>query len=260
MMRFCANLTMMFQEVPFLERFAAAAHAGFAGVEYVGAYDYPLSEVASRLRDAGVQQVLMNMPAGDWQAGDRGIAALAHRRDEFQRSIDVALEWAKELGCTRLHCMSGIVPLGSARQDCLTIYCENLALAAERLGPEGITLLVEPINPFDIPGYLINTTGEAMAVIAATGADNVKLQFDVYHAQRMEGDLARLFTRLLPHIAHVQIADNPGRHEPGSGEIAYAFLLRHMAQSGYQGWTGCEYIPLRSTLEGLHWMKMWNQP
>jgi hydroxypyruvate isomerase len=253
--RFSANLTMMFTEHDFMGRFAAAAKAGFAGVEYVGPYAYPKEQVAEALHTNKLKQALFNLPAGNWDGGERGLACLPGREAEFQESVGKAIAYAKALDCTLLNCLAGIVPQGVARDAAWAVMEKNLAFAAKAITAEGIQLIVEPINRYDMPGFLLNTSADGMRMIDTVPGEVVKLQYDVYHMQRMEGELSATITRLLPRIGHIQIADNPGRHEPGTGEINYPHLFRHLEAVGYSGWIGCEYRPKAGTVEGLGWMK-----
>lgn len=254
MPRFSANLTTMFGEVPFLERFAAAARAGFRAVEFVSPYDFPAEEIASRLRAHGLAVSVFNFPPGDWARGERGIACLPGRREEFARGVEQAIAYARRLGCDRLHAMAGVRPANAAEADLRATYVANLREAATALDREGLTLLVEAINTRDILGYYLTTSRQALEVMDEVARPNLRFQYDVYHLQIMEGDLAPTLERLLPRIGHVQIADTPGRHEPGTGEINYPFLFRHLDRLGYRGWVGCEYRPLGATEAGLGWM------
>ena len=255
MPQFSANLGFLFTERPFLDRFAAAAKAGFKGVEYASPYQYAARELARRLADHGLTQALFNLPAGDWDAGERGIAILPGREAEFRDSVWRALDYAAELGCARLNCLAGVTPPGADRRTLEATFLANLAFAAEAARGRGVKLLIEPINTRDMPGFFLNRSDQALNLIDRVGSDNLYLQADIYHMQVMEGDLARRLEAAMPAIAHVQIADNPGRHEPGSGEINYAFLLAQIDRLGYRGWVGCEYRPLKGTLAGLGWMK-----
>lgn len=255
MPRFNANLTMMFNEVDFLDRFAAASAAGFKGVEYLFPYDHDAGELAARLADNGLEQVLFNMPPGDWEAGERGITILPDRKDEFRASVDKALSYAVALGAPQVHCMAGIPPEGADPAQLKDTYVENLAWAAGRFKAEGVKLLIEPINTRDMPGYFLNYTSQAADIIAETESDNLFIQFDIYHMQIMQGDLAPTIEAYLDQIPHMQLADTPGRHEPGTGEINYPFLFEHIDRLGYQGWIGCEYKPAGRTEDGLGWLK-----
>jgi len=253
MPRFAANLSMMFNEAPFLERFARARAAGFEAVEFLFPYDHEPSEVAGALREAGLEQALFNMPPGDWAAGERGIACLPGREAEFEASIDTALEYARALDCPRLHCMAGLVPIGVDPAQAERTYTGNLALAAQRLAAEGRTLLIEPINHRDVPGYLLSRQDHARGIVERLGLDNLRIQFDVYHCQIVHGDLTRWMEAQMPLVGHVQIADVPERHEPGSGEINYRHVFATLDRLGYAGWVGCEYRPAGVTEDGLGW-------
>lgn len=254
MPKFCANLSLMFTELPFLDRFQAAAEAGFKGVEYLFPYEYAATEIAARLHAHGLTQVLFNLHAGDWAAGERGIAALPDRIDQFRNSVTLAATYATALGCDKVHCLAGIVPENDDRERVRHTYVTNLRYAAGVLGKQGIDLLIEPINTRDIPGYALTHTAQAIAVMDDVAADNIKLQYDCYHMQIMEGDLCPTIERHLDRIAHVQVADTPGRHEPGTGEINYPFVFAHLDRIGYTGWVGCEYRPMTTTTPGLGWI------
>ena len=253
MPKFAANLTMLFNEVDFLDRFAAAREAGFTGVEYLFPYAYDKAALADRLSTHGLTQVLHNLPAGDWGAGERGIAVLPDRVEEFRAGVDTAIDYAKTLGCGQINCLAGIAPEGVDRGELHRTFVENLKFAADRLGAEGIRLLIEPINTRDIPGFFLNRTDQAKAILDEVGSPNLFIQYDIYHMQIMEGDLAPTIAANLDRIAHIQLADNPGRHEPGTGEINYPFLFDHLDSIGYSGWIGCEYKPATTTTEGLGW-------
>ncbi len=253
MPRFAANLTMMFNEVPFLERFGAAAKAGFEAVEFLFPYEHAPEEVASRLRAAGLGNVLFNMPPGNWAAGERGIGALPGREREFRDGVATALRYAQALGTPRLHAMAGLLPAGADRAPFRATYLENLRYAARETARHGITLLVEPINTRDIPGYFLNTQAEAHALREEVGAPNLQVQMDLYHAQIVEGDLTVKLRRWVRHVGHVQIASVPDRHEPDSGELSYPNLFHLLDELEYRGWVGCEYRPARGTVEGLGW-------
>ena len=255
MPRFAANLTMLFTEVPFLDRFERAGNAGFEAVEFLFPYDHDAAEIRARLDDNGLELVLHNFPAGDWAAGDRGIACDPLRVLEFRDGVLRAMRYAKALGVRQLNCLCGKLPGGLTRAQAHTTLVSNLRWAADRLEGEGIKLLVEPINHYDIPRFVVSTTDDALALIADAGSRNIFLQYDIYHSQRMEGEIANRLTRHLDRIAHVQIADNPGRGEPGTGEINYPFLFAHLDRIGYQGWVGCEYKPTTErTEDSLHWL------
>jgi hydroxypyruvate isomerase len=247
---------MMFGERPFLERFDAAAAAGFRAVEYLFPYEAPAEEIQARLTRHDLTQVLFNTPPGDWTNGERGIAALPGRVEEFRRGVDRALHYARVTGCRRLHVMCGKLPPDADPEACLATFHDNLAFAADAVVGAGIDVLVEPINSrVDIPGYLIDRTELAVAAITRAARPNIRLQYDIYHMQIMEGDLARSIERLLPLIGHIQLADNPGRHEPGTGEVNYEWLLAHIDALGYAGWIGCEYKPRGDTAAGLGWAR-----
>ncbi|RTR07030.1 hydroxypyruvate isomerase [Halomonas nitroreducens] len=254
MAKFAANLSMLFTEVDFLDRFQAAAAAGFKGVEYLFPYDFEAAEIKQRLDDNGLTQVLFNLPAGDWGAGERGIACHPDRVEEFRAGVDRAIEYAKVLGNTQVNCLAGIKPEGVSDDEARQTLVDNLRFAADKLKAAGILLIAEPINTRDIPGFFLNRTAQALALFDEVGSDNLKLQYDIYHMQIMEGDLAPTIEKHIDRIAHVQLADNPGRHEPGTGEINYPFLFAHLDRLGYQGWIGCEYKPAGSTQEGLGWL------
>lgn len=253
MTKLAANLTMLFNELPFLDRFEAAARAGFEGVEFLFPYAFEAKDLARRLQDNKLELVLHNLPAGDWEAGERGIACHPDRVDEFRAGVHTAIGYAKQLGVKQLNCLAGIVPAGVSHEAAHRTLVANLGFAAAALKAEGIRLLIEPINTFDIPGFFLSHTSQAAAIIAETGSDNLFIQYDIYHMQRMEGELANTIKANLPLIGHVQLADNPGRNEPGTGEINYRFLFAHLTALGYQGWTGCEYKPRTTTTEGLGW-------
>ena len=254
MPRFAANLSMLFTEVPFLERFELAARAGFAAVEYQFPYEAPAAQIRARLDVNGLAMVLHNLPAGDWAAGDRGLAALPGRVDEFRAGVPRAIAYAHALGVTQLNCLAGIAPAGIDADTVHRTLVDNLRFAARALAAEGLKLLVEPINTFDIPGFVVNRTAQCVALLDEVGAANAFVQYDAYHAQRMEGELAGTLARHLPRIAHVQVADNPGRHEPGTGEIRFDFLFAELDRLGYAGWIGCEYRPAGRTDVGLDWL------
>ena len=254
MPRLAANLTMMFNEHAFIDRFAAAADAGFKGVEYLHPYDETASAIAEGLESNGLTQVLFNFPPGDWDGGDRGIAGMPERVSEFRDGVERAIEYAKATGCKKLHAMTGVVANGAVTQVHIDTYTENVRFIADAVAPLGIDIMVEAINSrVDLPGYVVDTTAKALGVLDAVDRPNVKLQFDIYHMQIMEGDLARTIERLMPRIGHFQLADNPGRNEPGTGEIDYPWLLARIDDLGYDDWIGCEYKPAGSTVDGLGW-------
>lgn len=253
MPKFAANLTMLFTEVPFLDRFERAAQAGFTAVEFLFPYAYPAQEIRQRLDANGLTLVLHNLPAGDWDAGERGIACHPGRVAEFCDGVAQAIVYAQALGVQQLNCLVGKAPAGVPDELLRQTLVENLRFAAAELKKAGLRLLIEPINTFDIPGFYINRTAQAVAILDQVGADNAFVQYDIYHAQRMEGELAATMQKFLPRIGHIQLADNPGRNEPGTGEINYPFLFAHLERIGYEGWIGCEYKPATSTEAGLDW-------
>jgi hydroxypyruvate isomerase len=255
MPKFAANLTMLYGEHAFLDRFAAAAEDGFKGVEYLFPYPFAKEELAERLQKHGLAQVLHNLPAGNWDAGERGIAVLPDRIGEFQDGVGKAIEYATALGCPQVNCLVGKTPAGVDAGTIERTLVDNLSFAAKKLKEAGLRLLVEPINTRDIPGFHLTTTRQAEALLDAVGSDNLFIQYDVYHMQIMEGDLVPTMQRLLPKIAHIQIADNPGRNEPGTGEINYPFVFGAIDRMGYQGWIGGEYKPAGKTSEGLGWLR-----
>lgn len=254
MVQLAANLSMLFNEVDFLDRFEAAAKAGFKGVEYLSPYDFTAEEISAQLKGNGLKQVLFNTPAGDWDAGERGTACIPSRIDEFRDGIAKAIDYAKILGCDQLHCMAGLTPDGADPAELRKTYVENLRFASAEMGKAGIKCLMEMINTRDIPGFYLNTSAQAEEIMGEVASDNLYIQYDIYHMQIMEGDLAPTMERLLPKIAHMQLADTPGRNEPGTGEINYSFLFSHIDRIGYKGWIGCEYKPATTTQEGLGWM------
>ena len=253
MPKLAANLTMLYNEVDFLDRFAAAAQSGFKGIEYLFPYAYPKEQLAGKLARHGLVQVLHNLPAGDWAGGERGIACLPDRVGEFQDGVGRAIEYATALGCRQVNCLAGIAPRGVDREKVDATFVANLKFAADKLGAAGIRLLIEPINTFDIPGFHLSRTQQALDTIRAVGSNNLYVQYDIYHMQRMEGELANTIKAHLPQIAHLQLADNPGRNEPGTGEINYRFLFGFLDAIGYDGWIGCEYKPKAGTVDGLGW-------
>ena len=254
MTKLAANLTMLFTEVPFLERFAEAAKAGFKGVEFLFPYAFDAENIAEQLDRNRLQLVLHNLPAGNWDAGERGIACDPARTGEFQDGVGTAITYAKALGVGQLNCLVGIKPADVTADQAYDAVVANLRFAAAALAREGLTLLIEPINHFDIPGFYLNGTEQALGIIADTGASNLKLQYDIYHMQRMEGELAATVRAHLAQIGHIQLADNPGRFEPGTGEINYRYLLPLLDDIGYTGWVGCEYKPKDGTVKGLKWI------
>jgi hydroxypyruvate isomerase len=254
MPKFAANLTMMFNEVPFPQRFAAAAAAGFSAVEFLSPYEYPPADVAAWLQENKLECVLFNLPTGDWAGGERGLAALPGREEECRAGVARAIEYALALGTKRLHMMAGVMPAGTDPAAHHATYLANLRDAAHAVDQHGLMLLIEPINRRDIPGYFLHTQAQAHALREESGAANVKVQMDFYHAQIVEGDLATTFKQQLAHIGHVQIASVPGRNEPDEGEINYPYLFRLLDELGYDGWIGCEYRPRGRTGDGLGWL------
>jgi hydroxypyruvate isomerase len=257
MPHFNANLSMMFHEHDFLDRFGAAAKAGFQGVEFLFPYKYSLSDLKEALETNQLTQVLFNLPPGDWEKGERGMCCHPNRQNEFRESVEIALEYATGLGCQQIHAMAGIKPEGISLEVLFETYVENLRYAAQLCEHQNVRLLIEAINSRDMPGYFLNKSAQAFSVIEQIGASNLWFQYDIYHMQIMEGDLSPTITKLLPRIAHFQIADTPGRHEPGTGEINYPFLFSKLDKLGYEGWVGCEYRPISGTLEGLSWASNW---
>jgi hydroxypyruvate isomerase len=253
MPRFAANLTMLFNEAPFLERFERAAQAGFKAVEFLFPYDYPAGQLKELLTRNELQLVLHNLPAGNWGGGERGIACHPDRIEEFRAGVDQAIAYATALNVAQVNCLAGIQPAGVSDADARRTLVENLKFAAPKLEAAGIRLLIEPINTFDIPGFFLNRTQQALDIIAEVGSNTLFVQYDIYHMQRMEGELAKTIEKNLAKIAHLQLADNPGRNEPGTGEINYPFLFAFLDRIGYQGWIGCEYKPAVTTEAGLVW-------
>lgn len=253
MPRFAANLTLMYPEHAFPERFAAAARDGFKAVEYLFPYAYAPADLKARLEAHGLIQALFNAPPGDWDKGERGLAALPGRANDFARGLDQALRYAQALGNDKLHVMAGIVPADQTRDACRATYLGNLAYAAREAASAGVTILIEPINTRDMPGYFLNRQDDAQAIRRAIGAPNLKVLFDCYHAQIVEGDLATKLERDIAGIGHVQIAGVPGRHEPDRGELHYPYLFERLDALGYDGWVGCEYRPHAGTSAGLGW-------
>jgi hydroxypyruvate isomerase len=257
MPKFAANLTMLFTEAPFLDRFGHAAKAGFTAVEFLFPYAFATSDIKARLDEHGLKLVLHNLPAGDWDAGERGIACLPDRVDEFREGVGRAIEVGTALGVPQLNCLAGKRPVGVADEVLRKTFVDNLRYAATALKKANLKLLIEPINTFDIPGFYLNRTAQALSIldeVASDGkTDNAFVQYDIYHMQRMEGELAATLQKHLARIGHVQLADNPGRNEPGTGEINYAFLFAHLDRIGYDGFVGCEYKPATTTEAGLGW-------
>lgn len=255
MTRFAANLTMMFNETGFLDRFSRAASAGFRGVEYLFPYEFEASAIRSELNRNELTQALFNLPPGNWAAGERGLAALPGREKHFEESVALALAYARELGCERLHVMAGLrqpdIPDALQRQT----FVHNLRYAARVFKPHGIQLLIEPINCYDMPGYYLSTPQQAQSLLEEVGCENMALQFDVYHCQIMTGNVMATMRRMWPLIGHIQIASVPDRHEPDEGEMNYPWLFRQLDVLGYGGWVGCEYRPRGNTEAGLGWLQ-----
>jgi hydroxypyruvate isomerase len=255
MPRFAANLSMMYQEHDFMNRFGAAAKDGFKGVEFLFPYAYPAAELRARLTEHGLTQALFNGPPGNWEAGERGLASLPGREAEFRKSVETALEYARVLGNERVHLMAGLIRADAERARHRATYVRNLAYAAGAAATAGITVVIEPINTRDIPGLFLNRQDEAHAVCAEVGAANLKVQMDFYHCQIVEGDLAMKLRQYIRGVGHIQIAGVPERHEPDLGEINYPYLFRLMDELGYAGWVGCEYRPRAGTSAGLGWLR-----
>jgi hydroxypyruvate isomerase len=260
MPKFAANLSMMYQEHPFLERFAAAARDGFKAVEYLFPYAHDAAEIRARLDEAGLVQALFNAPPGDWDAGERGLASLPGREDEFRAGIATALDYARVLGNDRIHVMAGLIAPGEDRARHRDVYLSNLAYAAKEAASAGVTLVLEPINTRDMPGFFLNRQDEAHAVCAEVGAPNLKVQMDLYHCQIVEGDLAMRLTRHFAGVGHIQIAGVPDRHEPDDGEVNFSYLFGLIDRLGYTGWIGCEYRPRGATSAGLGWVRPYLAP
>jgi hydroxypyruvate isomerase len=254
-LKFSANLSFLYQDRPFLDRFKAAAADGFPAVEYLGPYAEPKDKVAEALAANGLVQALFNMPPGDWAAGERGIGSLPDRVDEFRAGVATALDYARTLGCPKLNVLAGLTRPGDNLAQREDVLVENLRYAAPRCTDAGVKLLIEPINTRDIPGFFITTTRQAERILERVGHENLYIQYDIYHMQVMQGDLVPTYERLRDRIAHVQIADNPGRNEPGTGEINYRYVFAALDRLGYDGFVGCEYKPKAGTSEGLGWMK-----
>ena len=254
MTRFAANLTMLFNEVPFMERFKKAADSGFKGVEFLFPYAYSAADIKCELDQNQLTLVLHNLPAGDWDAGERGIACLPDRIEEFREGVKKAIEYASVLGVKQINCLAGRAPSGIDPKILHDTFVANLKFAADELKKVNIRLLIEPINTFDIPGFFLSKTQQAIQILSEVASDNLFIQYDIYHAQRMEGELSKTIENNLAKIAHIQLADNPGRNEPGTGEINYAFLFKLLDDLGYQGWVGCEYKPATNTEAGLGWI------
>ena len=257
MPKFAANLSMLFTEYDFPDRFAAASAAGFSGVEYLFPYSYEAADLRAALDSHSLTQVLFNLPPGNWDAGERGLASLPGREDEFRESVAIAIEYAQILDCSRLHAMAGLMPAGADTEACFETYISNLRYAAKELAKLDKTLLIEPINPRDIPGFFLNRQEVAREVVERVGEPNLKVQFDVYHCQIVQGDLTRSLEQQFSYLGHIQIAGVPDRHEPDIGEVNYSWLFERIDELGYDGWIGCEYRPRGNTLDGLRWGRAW---
>jgi hydroxypyruvate isomerase len=257
MPRFNANISQLYTDLDFLDRFQAAAADGFRGVEYRMPYDHAPGDIADLLRAHDLEQVLFNLPAGDWAGGERGIACLPGRQAEFREGLEQAIDYAGALGCRRLNCLAGLMPEGASYNELESTLIGNLRHANDRLAGTGITLLIEALNRLDLPTCMLASTDSVERLLSHVGTANVRLQYDFYHMQVMQGDVVRHFARLLPVIGHAQIAGNPGRHEPDVGELNYRFIFSEIDRLGYDGWVGCEYVPLGDTSAGLGWMKEW---
>jgi len=253
MPRFNANLTMLFNEVAFLDRFERAAKAGFEAVEFLFPYAHTAEEIKQRLDANRLKLVLHNLPPGNWDAGERGIACHPDRTDEFRQGVAKGISYARALGVGQLNCLAGKAPAGVDAEKLRATFVANLKYAAAEFKKAGLKILIEPINTYDIPGFYLNYTAQAVSILDEVGADNAFVQYDIYHAQRMEGELAATAQKYLARIGHIQLADNPGRNEPGTGEINWPFLFAHLDKIGYKGWIGCEYKPLTNTEAGLGW-------
>lgn len=253
MPRFAANLSFLFQDIDFLDRFEVARSLGFGAVEYLFPYDYASGDIADRLNANGLQQALFNLPPGDWEAGERGLAAMPGREDDFASAVDTAARYASVLGCKQVHAMAGIVPADADINRYRDTYLTNLDYAAKTLGDAGVRVLIEPLNTGDMPGYFLTGSAQARDIIRDIGSDNLRLQYDIYHMQIMEGHLAASLEALIDIIGHIQIAGVPGRNEPDTGEINYPYLFSRLDELGYEGWVGCEYRPVADTQSGLLW-------
>ncbi|BCL69556.1 hydroxypyruvate isomerase [Vibrio nigripulchritudo] len=255
MPKFAANLTMLFNEVDFLDRFGLAKHAGFKAVEFLFPYEYEARDIADKLKENDLELALFNLPPGNWKSGDRGIAALPDRESEFRESIEIALGYAQALNCKKVHAMAGIVESCFSREQHVSTFIKNIRFAADAFATQGIEVMLEPLNSRDVHGYFISQQQEAIELIHQIDRPNVKLQFDFYHAQIMDGDITRLLRKCGNYIGHVQVASVPDRHEPDLGELNFPYLFDVLENIGYKDWIGCEYRPKTSTNEGLGWMR-----
>lgn len=258
MPKFAANISLLFTEVPFLARIGQAARAGFKGIEFLFPYEYQPEEIARLLQEHKMKSVLFNIPPGDWAAGDRGIAALPGREEEFRKGVHIAIKYALALGTPRIHAMAGLVPSDTDKTTCLDTFIENLKYATRCCAKHDIEVLIEPINTRDMPSYFLTSQDQAHCIRERVDATNLKIQMDFYHSQIMEGDISMTFKKFQTHIGHVQIAGVPDRHEPDKGEVNYPYLFELLDQLDYQGWVGCEYRPAQGTLEGLSWLTKFN--
>lgn len=254
MLRFSANLSMLFLEYDFLDRFERAAAAGFKAVEFMFPYGYSIATLREKLADNQLEHTLHNLPAGDWEKGERGIACIPGREEEFRSGVTAAIHYAQALGNRKINCLVGKTPAGVGADVVHNTLVNNLRYAGNALAKEGIMLVIEPINHFDIPGFHLTGTRQTLDLLDEVGCDNIRLQYDIYHMQRMEGELANTLTKHLDRIGHIQLADNPGRGEPGTGEINYDYLFGVIEKSAYDGWVGCEYKPLQTTETGIAWL------
>lgn len=259
MLRFSANVTTMYPEVPFLERFGRARASGFRYVECQFPYAYSIAELQAQLKENELEMVLFNLPPGDWGQGDRGLAIDPKRREEFIESVATGLRYATALGCTRLHCMTGILPEGFEQEEAYAVLQDNVRYAAAEAKKHGVTILIEPINSMDMPGYYMSSLALAERLIREVNSPLVRLQFDFYHIQRIQGELLNSYLKLSSIIGHVQIADNPGRHQPGTGEINYMKIFEELQTVDYDGFIGCEYNPLGDTDDSLQWLQKWKR-
>jgi hydroxypyruvate isomerase len=257
MVKLAANITMMFQELPFLDRFSAAHNAGFSAVEFLFPYEWPAEQLRDAIAANELQQVLFNMSPGNWEAGERGVGSLPDREQEFQDNVGQAINYASTLGTPRIHCMAGILPADANRNAHVETFTRNLEYAAGECAKHAITVMIEPINPYDVPDYFLNTSSQALEIIKMVNAENLALQYDIYHMHRMGDDMPKTITQNIHTIGHFQIAGHPGRHEPDNGEVPYGEVLECIDQLGFAGWIGCEYLPAGETNDGLGWASRW---
>ncbi len=255
MPRFAANISFLFADVDFLQRFGAARQAGFRAVEFHFPYAYKASDLVAAANQARLEVALFNLPAGDWDKGERGIACDPGRVAEFRHGVARAIEYARALDCPRINCLAGIPPRDADPDRVLSTFLDNLRFAADALADQGLLLVTEPVNTRSVPGFYLTTTAQALDIMREVGADNLKIQYDIFHMQIMEGDLAKTIESALPQIGHMQFADVPDRHEPGTGEVNFDFLFDRIDRIGYDGWIGAEYLPAKGTVEGLGWFE-----